>query len=82
VEACDNKVALRTCQDQKEGQISKHIDIVHHFAGDRVISRDPEFVYWKTKENISECLTKALLRGLLEKGLAGLGMSAVGYADR
>jgi hypothetical protein len=31
-------------------------------------------VYFKSKDNVSDCLTKALLRPLLEVGCRGLGM--------
>jgi hypothetical protein len=50
------------------------IDIVHHFARDRVASGELRFVYWKSEENVSDCLTKALPRSLLEVGLRGIGM--------
>jgi hypothetical protein len=54
VVACDNKAELWLCQDQKEGQRSKHIDIVHHFARDRDVSGALKFVYRKSEENISD----------------------------
>jgi hypothetical protein len=72
--ACDNKVALALWKKFKEGQRSKHIDVVHHFARDHVMTLELDFVYCKSKENISVRLTKALTRPLYEKGLCGLGM--------
>jgi hypothetical protein len=71
---CDNKAALSLCKDRKEGQRVKHIDVIHHFARDHVASGELSFVYCKSEENVSDCLTKALSRPLFEKGLEGLGM--------
>ena len=71
---CDNQAALVICQDRKETQRVKHIDIVHHFARDRVASGEIVFEYCRSESNVSDCLTKALPRPLFEAGLAGLGM--------
>jgi hypothetical protein len=35
---CDSKAALSLCKDCKEGQQVRHIDVIHHFAHDRVAS--------------------------------------------
>jgi hypothetical protein len=71
---CDNKSALSLCKDRKEGQRVKHIDMVHPFSRDRVASGELSFVYCKSEENVSDCLTEALSRPLFERGLEGLGM--------
>jgi hypothetical protein len=71
---CDIKAALSLCNDRKEGQRVKHIDIIHHFARDHVASRALSFVYCKSEDNVSDYLTEALPRSLFEKGLVGLGM--------
>jgi hypothetical protein len=71
---CDNKAALSLCKDRKEGQRVKHIDVIHHFARDHVASGELSFVYCKSEENVSDCLTKALSKPLFEKGLEGMGM--------
>jgi hypothetical protein len=68
---CENKAALSLCKDRKEGQRVKHIDIIHHFANDHVASGELSFVYCKSEDNVSDCLTKALPRSF-EKGLVGL----------
>jgi hypothetical protein len=52
----------------------KHIDIFHHFARDHVGCGELSFVYCKSEDNESDCLTRALTRPLFEKGLVGLGM--------
>ena len=71
---CDNTAALSLLQDRKAGQRVKHIDIMHHFARDRVMRGDLEFVYCRSENNISDCLTKALPRPAFEVCLVGLGM--------
>jgi hypothetical protein len=71
---CDNKAALSLCNDRKEGQRAKHIDIIHHFARDHVASGEIKFVYCRSASNVSDCLTKALPHAALESSLIGLGM--------
>lgn len=55
---CDNKAALTLCNDRKEGQRVKHIDIIHHFARDHVASGELQFVYCRSEDNVSDCLTR------------------------
>ena len=74
---CDNKAALTLCNERKEGQRVKHIDIIHHFARDHVASGELRFVYCRSEDNVSDCLTKALARSVFEVGLVGLGMLRV-----
>ena len=74
---CDNKAALSLCNDRKEGQRVKHIDVIHHFARDRVASGELKFLYCRSADNISDCLTKALARPPFEACLVGLGMLRV-----
>jgi hypothetical protein len=70
---CDNTAAFSLCKDCKEGQRVKQTNIIHHLARDHVANGDPAFVYCKSRNNVSDCLTKALPRLLFEKGLEGLG---------
>jgi hypothetical protein len=74
---CDNQAALSLCKDRKEGQRMKHIAIINHFARDRVVSGELQFVDCRSKEIVSDCMTKALPRPLYENGLVGLGMLRV-----
>jgi hypothetical protein len=71
---CDNKAAISLCKDRKEGQRVKHIDIIHHFARDHVKSGELQFLYCRSADNVSDCLTKALPRPAFEVCLVGLGM--------
>lgn len=74
---CDNKAAITLCKDRKEGQRVKHIDIIHHFARDHVNSGELQFLYCRSADNVSDCLTKALPRPAFEVCLVGLGMLLV-----
>jgi hypothetical protein len=71
---CDIKAAISLCKDRREGHCVKHIDIIRHFAKDHVASGELSFVYCKSEDNVSDCLTKALAKPLFDKGLAGQGM--------
>jgi len=71
---CDNKAALTLCADVREGQRAKHIDIVHHFARERVASGELQFEYCRSEDNASDCFTKALPRQAFENCLGGLGL--------
>ena len=71
---CDNKAAVSLCDDRKETKRAKHIDVIHHFARERVASGEIKFLYCRSEDNVSDCLTKALPRPLFVSGLLGLGM--------
>jgi hypothetical protein len=69
---CDNKAALSLCKDRRRRV--KHIDIIHHFARDHVASGKLMFLYCKSEDNVSDCLTKAPPRPVFQVGQVGLGM--------
>ena len=71
---CDNQAALTLCQDRKENQRVKHIDIIRHFARDHVASVELQFLYCRSEDNVSDVLTKALPRAVFETCLVALGM--------
>jgi hypothetical protein len=50
----DNRAALSLCQDCKDGQRMRRIDIIHHFARDHVASGKLSFVFCKSEENMSD----------------------------
>jgi hypothetical protein len=57
---CDNRATVSLWSDRKEAKLAKHIDIVHHFARILVANGELKFVYCKSKDNASDCLSKAL----------------------
>jgi hypothetical protein len=65
----DNQPALSLVKDHKEGQRVKHIEIIHHFARDHVASGELSFVFSKSEDYVSDCLTQALTRPLFEKAV-------------
>jgi hypothetical protein len=73
---CDNKAALSLCKDRKETKRVKHFDMMHHLARDHVASGELMFLFCKS-EDVSDCLTKARTRPLLQVGLVVLGMLRV-----
>ena len=75
---CDNAAALVLLKDRKEGARVKHIDIIHHFARDRVASGELCFEYCRSVDNVSDCMTKALPRPAHVVCQVGLGMLSVG----
>ena len=40
---------------------SKHIDVVYHFARERVAKREEEFLFIRTDEMLADMFTKATL---------------------
>ena len=71
---CDNRAALTLCSDRKEGQRTKHIDVIHHFARERVASGEVAFEFCRSVDNASDCFTKALAPGLFQPCLRAMGM--------
>jgi hypothetical protein len=54
---------------------SKHIDIKHHFARERVANGDVSFEYISSAKNIADIFTKPLDYNKFSGLLAGLGMA-------
>jgi hypothetical protein len=57
---CDNQSAIKLLRNPIFSVRSKHIDIAHHFARERVISKEVEFSYVPTTEMAADVLTKIL----------------------
>eukprot|EP00983_Pelagomonas_calceolata_P040748 1137764-Pelagomonas_calceolata.AAC.5 len=53
---------------------SKHIDIVHHFARERVARKEVKFEYCPTAKTIADIKTKALAESKFEKCCKGMGV--------
>jgi transposase InsO family protein len=57
---CDNQSAIKLLRNPIFSVRSKHIDIAHHFARERVQSKEVEFSYVPTTEMVADVLTKVL----------------------
>jgi len=53
---------------------SKHIDIMHHFARERVVRKEVAFTYVQTTEMVADVLTKALPKAKHQMCKAWMGM--------
>ena len=72
--SCDNQAALSLLKDPIGHSRTKHIDIMHHFARERVMRKELAFVYCSSEENIADVLTKPLTEARSARCLQGMGM--------
>jgi hypothetical protein len=56
----DNQAALNLLENPLNQAKSKHIDVVHHFARERVKHGEVFFSFVPSKSNLANCFTKAL----------------------
>jgi hypothetical protein len=71
----DNQAAIKILKNPISSLRSKHIDVVHHFARERVMRKEIEFKYIPTFEQVADVLTKALPDTKHTKCLKGMGMN-------
>jgi ribonuclease HI len=55
----DNQSAIKLLKNPITSLRSKHIDVIYHFARERVARKDVTFEYVKTEHMIADILTKA-----------------------
>ena len=70
----DNEAAISLTRNQMTTPRSKHIDIVHHFARERVASGEIAFIHVPSLKNVADILTKPLPRDLFLSHVAKLGL--------
>jgi hypothetical protein len=73
---CDNQAAIKLLLNPVVSSRSKHIDVLHHFARERVARREVSFEYCRTDDMIADCLTKAVPEHKFLKCCAGMGLIA------
>jgi hypothetical protein len=57
---CDNQGAIQLLKHLIASQRSKHIDVIHHFARERVARKEVNFVFYRMEDMKADILTKAL----------------------
>lgn len=71
---CDNQGAIKLLKHPIASVRSKHIDVLHHFARERVARKEVEFQYCATDEMVADNLTKALASTKFYSCCVGMGV--------
>ena len=71
---CDNQGAIALAKDNKFHSHMKHIDLWYHFIREAVEDNKISISYILTDENVSDVLTKALVRLKFEQFIEALGL--------
>ena len=73
---CDNQATLHLLKNQVTTPRAKHIDVIYHFARERVSRNEVKFEYHKTSEMLADIMTKPLPETKFVQHSAGLGVIA------
>jgi hypothetical protein len=57
---CDNQSAIKLMKNPIFSVRSKHIDVAHHFARERVQSKEVAFTYVSTTDMAADMMTKVV----------------------
>jgi hypothetical protein len=71
---CDNQGAIQLLKHPIASNRSKHIDVIYHFARERVARGEVLFEYCVTQHMLADCMTKPLPESKFAFCLAGLGV--------
>ncbi len=72
----DNQSAIKLLRNPISSMRSKHIDIAHHFARERVMRGEIAFSYISTTDQVADIFTKALPAAKLRECRADMGLKA------
>ena len=70
----DNQGAINLLKHPMSSAKSKHIDVIYHFARERVQRKEVNFEYCTTEQMLADCMNKALPKGKFEFCRGGLGI--------
>ena len=70
----DNQAAIALLKNPIASNRSKHIDVLHHFARERVIRGEVSISYCSTQQQLADCLTKPVGEAKFLVCLSGWGM--------
>lgn len=71
---CDNQATIKLLVNPIVSARSKHIDVLHHFARERVARQEVKFEYCGTEDMMADCLTKAVPEHKLATCCRGMGL--------
>ena len=71
----DNQGAIKLLQNPITSMRSKHIDVIYHFARERVARKEVAFAYIRTEQMLADVLTKALPKLKHAFCCAGMGVN-------
>ncbi len=71
----DNQSAIKLLKNPVLSARSKHIDIIYHFARERVARKEVVFEYIKTEHMLADMFTKAVPKAKFVYCCAGIGIS-------
>jgi hypothetical protein len=70
----DNQSAIKLLKNPISSLRSKHIDVIYHFARERVARKDVTFQYVKTEHMVADILTKAIAETKFTFCRSGMGV--------
>jgi hypothetical protein len=72
---CDSQGAVKLLNHPIASVRSKHIDVIHHFARERVARKEVNFISCSTTGNLADGLTKPLPQHKFEACRMGMGVT-------